>query len=166
LLVADDSLIVVNSRDSLVADIFANSGRSALLPKKLKDNETGTIGLPIRITVLSIVGLIGFYTILSALGSAPAPPEPMYAAANISEFTLPPHGTGEEVETNLSLFVRVFDRNNCEIEDANVLAWSPDRKKVYSGITDPYGNVTIWILNPQLPPGKAEGYISIKVMKS
>lgn len=137
-----------------------------MLLKKLKENETGTIGLPIRITVLSIVGLIGFYTILSALGSAPAPPEPMYATANISEFSLPPYEVGEEAETNLSLFVRVFDRNHCGIEDANVLAWSPDLKKVDSGITDPHGNVTIRILNPKLPPGKAEGYISIKVMKS
>ena len=136
------------------------------MPKKLKENETGTIGLPIRITVLSIVGLIGFYTILSALDSAPAPPEPMYATANISELDLPPHEAGEEAEANMSLFVRVLDRNNCGIEDANVLAWSPDRKKVYSGITDPHGNVTIRILNPRLPPGKAEGYISVKVIKS
>ncbi len=136
------------------------------MPKKLKENETGTIGLPIRITVLSIVGLIGFYTILSALDSAPAPPEPMYATANISELYLPSHEAGEEAEANMSLFVRVLDRNNCGIEDANVLAWSPDRKKVYSGITDPHGNVTIRILNPKLPPGKAEGYISVKVIKS
>ena len=41
-----------------------------MLPKKLKGNEAGTIGLPIRITVLSIIGFIGFYAILSALGSA------------------------------------------------------------------------------------------------
>lgn len=50
-----------------------------MLPKKLKENEAGTIGLPIRITVLSIIGFIGFYAILSAIGSAPTPPEPMYA---------------------------------------------------------------------------------------
>ena len=66
----------------------------------------------------------------------------------------------------MSLLVKVLDRNNRGIEEANVIAWSPDRKKAYSGITDPKGNVTIKIINPELPPGKAEGYISIKVMRA
>lgn len=137
-----------------------------MLPKKLKENEAGTIGLPIRITVLSIVGLIGFYTILSALGSSPAPPEPMYATANISEFSLPSQEPGKEAETNLSLLVRVLDRDNRGIEDANVVAWSPDSRKACSGITDLKGDVIIKISNPELPPGKVEGYISIKVMRA
>jgi hypothetical protein len=137
-----------------------------MLPKKLKGNEAGTIGLPIRITVLSIVGFVGFYTILSALGSAPAPPEPIYATADISEFSLPSQEPGKEAETNLSLLVKVLDRNNCGIEDANVVAWSPDRKKACSGITDLEGNVTIKIINLELPPGKVEGYVSIKVMRA
>ena len=136
-----------------------------MLPEGLKENETGTIGLPIRITVLSIVGFIGFYTILSALGSAPAPPEPMYATANISEFPLPSQESGKEAGTNLSLLIKVLDRNNCGIEDANVVAWSPDRKKACSGITDLKGNVIIEITNLELPPGKVEGYVSIKVMR-
>ncbi len=137
-----------------------------MLPKKLKGSEAGTIGLPIRITVLSIVGFVGFYTILSALGSAPAPPEPVYATADISEFSLPSQEPGKAAETNLSLLVKVLDRNNCGIEDANVVAWSPDRKKACSGITDLKGNVTIKIINLELPPGKAEGYVSIKVMRA
>lgn len=137
-----------------------------MLPKKLKENEAGTIGLPIRITILSIVGLVGFYTMLSALGSSPAPPEPMYATSNISEFSMPSQEPGKEAEANLSLLVKVLDRNNCGIEDANVVAWSPDRRKACSGITDFKGNVTIKISNPDLPPGKVEGYISIKVMRA
>jgi len=135
-----------------------------MLPKKLKGNEAGTIGLPIRITVLSIIGFIGFYAILSAIGSAPTPPEPMYATTNISAFSLPsPESAGDE-ETNLSLLIKVLDNNNCGIEEANVIAWSPDRKKAYSGITDPNGNVKVKIINPEIPPGKAEGYISISVL--
>src|SRR5659263_122148 len=114
-----------------------------MLLKKLEGSEAGTIGLPIRITVLSIIGFVGFYTILSALGSAPAPPEPIYATADISEFSLPSQEPGKEAETNLSLLVKVLDRNNCGIENANVVAWSPDRKKACSGITDLKGNVTI-----------------------
>ena len=95
--------------------------------KMLKENEDGTIGLPIRITVLSIVGLAGFYAILSALGSAPAPPEPMYATANISEYSLPTKEPGKATETNLSLLVKVLDQNYCGIADADVIVWSPDR---------------------------------------
>lgn len=137
-----------------------------MLPKKLKGNEAGTIGLPIRITVLSIIGFIGFYAILSAIGSAPTPPEPMYAKTNISAFSLPSPESGGAGETNLSLLIKVFDSNNCGIEEANVIAWSPDRKKAYSGTTDHKGNVTVKIINPGLPPGKAEGYVSIKVMRA
>jgi len=136
-----------------------------MLLKKLEGSEAGTIGLPIRITVLSIIGFVGFYTILSALGSAPAPPEPIYATADISEFSLPSQEPGKEAETNLSLLVKVLDRNNCGVEDANVVAWSPDRKKACSGITDLKGNVIIEITNLELPPGKVEGYVSIKVMR-
>ena len=89
----------------------------------------------------------------------------MYATASVSEFSLPSQEPGKEAETNLSLFVKVLDRNNCGVEDANVIAWSPDRKKAYSGITDLKGNVIIEITNLELPPGKVEGYVSIKVMR-
>lgn len=136
-----------------------------MLPEKLKNNETGTVGLPLRILVLSIVGLVGFYAILSALGSAPAPPEPMYATANISSFSLPSPESGSS-ETNLHLLVKVIDRNNRGIKQANVIAWSPDKGNAYSGITDYKGNAVIKISSPKIPPGKAEGYISIKVMRS
>jgi len=137
-----------------------------MLPEKLKANEAGTVGLPIRIVVLSIVGFIGFYAILSALGSAPTPPEPMYATTNISSFSLPSPESGSSGETNLHLLVKVLDRDNRGIVEANVIAWSPDRQKAYSGITDFKGNVIIKISNPELPPGKAEGYVSIKVMRT
>jgi len=133
-----------------------------MLPGKFKENEAGTVGLPIRIVVLSIIGFIGFYAILSAIGSAPTPPEPMYASANISSFSL----NSEGEESNFSLQISVLDRNNRGVGEANVIVWSPDRKKAYSGITDSNGNVTIAVLNPGLPAGKSEGYVAIKVMRS
>ncbi len=136
-----------------------------MLPEKFKRNEAGTIGLPIRIVVLLVVGLAGFHAILSALSNAPTPPEPMYATTNVSTFSLPSPDAGLEKETNLNLFVKVLDSNNRGIGEANVIAWSPDRKKAYSGVTDLEGKVTIKISNPELPPGKAEGYIKIKVMR-
>ncbi|MPM72417.1 hypothetical protein SDC9_119393 [bioreactor metagenome] len=133
-----------------------------MLPENLKENEKGTVGLPIRIVVLSIVGLIGFCAILSAISSAPKPPEPMYATSNISTFSLNSGGT----ESNFSLQISVLDRESRGVGGANVIVWNPDRKKAYSGITDSNGKVIITISNPELPPGKVEGYISIKVMRS
>jgi hypothetical protein len=136
-----------------------------MLLEKLKLNEAGTLGLPIRIVVLTVVGLIGFYAILSAISNAPTPPKPMYATTNSSAFSLP-SPEGEIIkETNLSLLVEVFDSENRGIGEANVIAWSPDRKKAYSSVTDLEGKVTLKISNPELPPGKAEGYIKIKVMR-
>ncbi len=136
-----------------------------MLRERLELNEAGTLGLPIRIVVLTVVGLIGFYAILSAISNAPTPPKPMYATAKISAFSLP-FSEGEIIkETNLSLLVKVFDSENRGIGEASVIAWSPDRKKAYSGVTDLEGKVTLKISNPELPPGKAEGYIKIKVMR-
>ncbi len=132
-----------------------------MLRGKLKSDEKGTLGLPIRIVVLTVMGLIGFYAILSAISNAPTPPEPMYATTNISVFSL----TSPEGETYLNLTVKVLDSENRGIGDANVIAWSPDRKKAYSTVTDPEGKATLKISDPELPPGKAEGYIKVKVMR-
>lgn len=133
-----------------------------MLPKDLKKNETGTVGLPIRIVVLSIVGFIGFCAILSALSSAPEPPESMYATSNISTLSLNSGGTG----SNITFQINVLDRQNRGVAEANVIVWSPDRKKACSGVTNSNGNVIITVSDPELPPGKAEGYISIKAMRS
>jgi len=115
--------------------------------------------------LLTVVGLIGFCTILTALSNAPTPPKPMYATANMSVLSLSSTEGDSNTETNLSLPVKVFDSENRGIGDANVIAWSPDRKKAYSGVTYLEGNVILKISNPELPPGKAEGYIKIKVMR-
>lgn len=133
-----------------------------MLPENLKKDEKGTVGLPIRIVVLSIIGFIGFCAILSAISAAPKPPESMHATSNISTFSLNSDGKA----SNFGLQIRVLDRENRGLGGANVIVWSPDRQKAYSGITDSNGEVIIEISNPELPPGKVEGYISIKVMKS
>jgi len=136
-----------------------------MLREKFKHDEAGTLGLPIRIVVLTVMGLIGFYAILSAVSDAPTPPEPMYATANINAFSLSSPEGEIKKETTLNLLVNVFDSENRGIEGANVIAWSPDRKKAYSGVTDFEGKATLGITNPELPPGKAEGYIKVKVMR-
>jgi len=83
----------------------------------------------------------------------------MYATANMSVLSLPSTEGGSNTETNLSLLVKVFDSENRGIGDANVIAWSPDRKKAYSGVTDLEGNVILKISNPELPPGKLKGIL-------
>jgi hypothetical protein len=137
--------------------------RLHMLSGKLKNNETGTLGLPIRIVVFTVIGLIGFYAVLSAVSDAPTPPKPMYATTNLSAFSLP--SPEEERKIDLDLPVKVFDSENRGVRDANVIAWSPDREKAYSGVTDLEGKVTLKISNPELPQGKSEGYIKIKVMR-
>lgn len=132
-----------------------------MLPENLKNNEKGTVGLPIRIVVLSIVGFIGFCAILSAISAAPKPLEPMYATSNVSTLSMTPEEGG-----NFSLQISLLDRENRGVGGANVIVWSPDRKNAYSGITDSNGNAIVKISNAELPTGKAEGYISIKVMRS
>ena len=71
-----------------------------MLREKFKHDEAGTLGLPIRIVVLTVVGLIGFCTILTALSNAPTPPKPMYATANMSVLSLPSTEGGSNTETN------------------------------------------------------------------
>ncbi len=134
-------------------------------PRKFTENEEGTVGLPIRIVVLSIVGFIGFYAILSAISTAPSPPESLYAEANVSAVFLP---SGEEnnTETNLTLLVTALDGESQRVGGANVILRSPDRNRAYSGVTDAEGKVVIELKNPELPQGKAEGYISLKAMKT
>ncbi|HIH73838.1 MAG TPA: hypothetical protein HA306_00595 [Methanosarcina sp.] len=133
-----------------------------MLFESFKKNEKGTIGLPMRIVVLSIVGFIGFCAILSAISAAPKPPEPMYATSNVSTLLLNSGGQN----SSFSLQISAFDRENRGVGEANVIIRSPDRKAAYSGITDSNGNTIVKISNPELPLGKTEGYISIKVMKS
>ena len=126
--------------------------------KNFRKNEAGTAGLPLRILVLTIVGMAGFAATLAAVSETPTPPAPMYAKANLSELSLSSVPAG--------LLVTVLDRENLGIEDANVIIRSPDRKAAFSGVTDATGVVRIELLNFSLPAGKNEGYLGVKVMKN
>lgn len=128
-----------------------------MFSKKLLENEKGTAGLPLRIVVLTIVGMAGFAATLAAVSETPAPPEPMYAMANISELPLSSVPAG--------LLITVLDRENLGIENANVIIRSPDRKAAFSGVTNAAGELRIELLNLSLPAGKNEGYLALKVMK-
>ena len=122
-------------------------------------DERGSIGLPMRMVVLTIIGLIGFAAIVGSISNAPAAPRPMYAVANVSSFTLP-GGSGDTPP----LLITVFDNDDNQIGGANVVVWGPSRSAAAGGVTDSGGEVVIQVANISLPIGKQEGYISIKVM--
>ena len=122
-------------------------------------DERGSIGLPMRMVVLTIIGLIGFAAIVGSISNAPAAPRPMYAVANVSSFTLP-GGSGNTPP----LLITVFDNDDNQIGGANVVVWGPSRSAAVGSVTDSGGEVVIQVANISLPIGKQEGYISIKVM--
>ena len=130
-----------------------------MILKSLLRDERGSVGLPIRMVVLTIIGLIGFAAIVGSISNAPTAPRPMYAVANVSSFTLP-DGSGNTPP----LFVTVFDNDDNQISGANVVVWGPSRSAAAGGVTNSDGEFVIQIVNISLPIGKQEGYLSIKVM--
>ena len=127
--------------------------------KRILTDEQGSVGLPMRMVVLTIIGLIGFAAIVGSISNAPTPPRPMYAVANISSFTLP-GGSGDTPP----LLLYIFDNDNNPIGGANVVVWGPSHSAAAGGVTDSGGEVVIRVSNISLPVGKQEGYISVKVM--
>ncbi|MDO9517771.1 MAG: hypothetical protein Q7J10_06940 [Methanosarcinaceae archaeon] len=127
--------------------------------KNLLQDEQGSVGLPMRMVVLTIIGLIGFAAIVASISNAPAIPRPMYVVANISSFALP-NGSGDTPPLLLS----VFDNDDISIPNANVVVWGPSRSAATGDITDSDGKVVVQIANISLPIGKQEGYLSVKVM--
>lgn len=127
--------------------------------KRLLRDERGSVGLPIRMVVLTIIGLVGFAAIVGSISNAPAAPRPMYAVANVSSFTLP-DGSGDTPP----LLITVFDNDENPIGGANVVVWGPSHSAAAGGVTDSGGEVVLQVANISLPVGKQEGYLSIKVM--
>ena len=127
--------------------------------KYLLQDERGSIGLPIRMVVLTIIGLIGFAAIVGTISSAPTAPRPMYAVANISSFTV----SGDNGDTP-PLLITVFDNDDNPIKGANIVVWGPSHSAAAGGVTDSNGEIVLQITNISLPVGKQEGYIPIKVM--
>ncbi|WP_292470282.1 hypothetical protein [Methanolobus sp.] len=125
----------------------------------LSDDST-SVGLPIRIVVLTIIGMIGIYSILTAVMSTPFVPDSMFAASNCSSFNIT--GTASD---SPDLLVSVFDNDGRPVGGANVIVWGPRREKVVGGVTDGNGEFHYQLTGISLPQGKAEGYLSVKVME-
>lgn len=130
------------------------SGRSFL-----NDCNAAT-GLPIRMVVLTIIGIIGMYAILTAVLSTPLTPGTMYATVNNSSFTI--NGTHAD---SPELFIRVVDQEDAPVGGANIIIWGPARKQAMGGITDGSGGFSFRLSNVTLPTGKSEGFIAVEVIQ-
>ncbi len=123
-------------------------------------DESASVGLPIRIVVLTIIGMIGIYVIVASIMSTPFVPGSMFASSNCSSFNM--NGT---VCDSPDLVVSVFDNDRRPIGGANVIVWGPCKEKAVGGVTDGNGDFHYKLLNISLPQGKTEGYLSVKVMQ-
>ena len=129
-------------------------------PKRFFHDRSAALGLPIRMVVLTIIGMIGMYVILYAVLNAPLVPSTLYATVDNTSFVLP-GGQGDSPV----LRVQVFDSKDVPVGDANVVLWCPTRQKAVGGVTGPGGSFEASLSNISLPAGKNEGYIAVRVMQ-
>ncbi|UGV40451.1 hypothetical protein J7W08_10330 [Methanococcoides orientis] len=127
--------------------------------KNIIQDERAAIGLPIRMVVLTIIGMIGFAVIVSAIVNAPTAPRPMYATSNVTSITL----SGESGNTGI-LEITVSNFDGEPIGGCNVVLRDPSGTVAAGGLTDSSGQVQMQLMNISLPIGKREGYITIKTM--
>ncbi|MDA0524544.1 carboxypeptidase regulatory-like domain-containing protein [Methanococcoides alaskense] len=127
--------------------------------KNIIHNEQAAIGLPIRMVVLTIIGMIGFAVIVSAVMSTPTAPRPMYATADAYSISLT-NGTGDSGYLNIT----ISDFEGKSIGNSNVVIRDPSGTVADGAITDGFGNARMKLTNMSMPDGKQEDHISIKVM--
>ena len=130
-----------------------------MLPLRLFRNEKGAIGLPIRMVVLTTIGLIGSAVILAGIVNTPAPPRPMYAVSNISNFSIP-SGYGDSPP----MLITVRNVENIPVGGCNVVLRDPSETVAAAGVTNSNGEIILSLDNASLSPGKHEGYVSVKAM--
>ncbi len=129
-------------------------------PKRFFHDRSAALGLPIRMVVLTIIGMIGMYVILYAVLNAPLAPGTIYATVDNTSFVLP-GGQGDSPVMQ----VQVLDSKDAPVGGANVVLWCPSRQRAIGGVTGPGGTFEATLSNISLPTGKNEGYIAVRVMQ-
>lgn len=117
-------------------------------------------GLPIRMVVLTIIGMIGMYAILTAVLSSPLTPGTMYISVNSSSFSI-----NDTITDSPEMMIQVTDQEDVPVGGANVVVWDPSRVRVVGGITDGSGRFIFRLTNISLPAGKSEGFLAVRVMQ-
>ncbi|MBC7084739.1 MAG: hypothetical protein H5T43_00015 [Methanomethylovorans sp.] len=125
----------------------------------LKD-EVAALGLPIRMVVLTIVGLAGMTVMLTALTGIQTTPGVLYVISNITSFSI--NGTTGDSPYIMLTVINSLDE---PVRGANIVIWGPDHRTVKAGTTDSFGKYTFKLENVSLPAGKREGYIAVKIMQ-
>lgn len=125
----------------------------------LQDCDAAT-GLPIRMVVLTIIGMVGMYAILTAVLNTPLAAGSMYVSVNNSSFSI-----NDTFDDSPELLVQVVDQEDAPVGGANIVVWDPSRERVVGGITDGAGEFTFKLTNVTLPAGKSEGFLAVRVMQ-
>ncbi|AEH59927.1 conserved hypothetical protein [Methanosalsum zhilinae DSM 4017] len=121
-------------------------------------DDRASIGLPMRMVVLTTIGLIGLFAIIGTINQMPVPPQPMYAIADTSYIEL------QEGMQDPELVIHVYGYDDIPVSGASVVVWDPSKENAYTDVTCHDGKAHI-SMNSVMPAiGNNQGYISIKVM--
>jgi hypothetical protein len=123
-------------------------------------DDGAALGLPIRMVVLTIVGLTGLTMILSALAGIHTTPGVLYVISNTTSFSM--SGTTDD---SPYIQLNVLNSEDEPVPGASVVIWSPDHRTAKAGTTDSFGEFIFQLENMSLPTGKSEGYIAVKVIQ-
>lgn len=123
-------------------------------------DEGAALGLPIRMVVLTIVGLAGMTVMLAALTGIQTTPGVLYVMSNSTSFSMN-DSTGDSPHIRLT----VVNSEDEPVPGASVVVWGPDHRTAKAGTTDAFGEFTFRLENMSLPTGKSEGYLAVKVMQ-
>lgn len=123
-------------------------------------DEAAALGLPIRMVVLTIVGLAGMTVMLAALTGIQTTPGVLYVISNSTSFSM--NGTTGD---SPYILLKVVNSEDEPVSGASVVIWGPDHRTAKAGNTDTFGEFTFRLENMSLPTGKSEGYVAVKVIQ-
>ncbi len=121
-------------------------------------SERATLGLPIRLVVLTTIGLIGFAVIVAAIANTPQSPKPVYALSNVSNMTINTTGNSSV------MLITVQDFEEEPVPGCNVILRDPSNSVAVAGTTDVQGQVQLQLINMSIPYSRQTGYISIRTL--
>jgi len=118
-------------------------------------NNRAVLGLPMRLTVILIIGVVALIAILAFILNPCLFPEKLVVVVNPTVNTI---NTGDEATFDLD--VHVSDSEGNPVKSANVII--DGLGGAGSGRTDKYGDTTVQIM-VRLDPGRIQGFLNVKV---
>ncbi|MGB3907844.1 MAG: carboxypeptidase-like regulatory domain-containing protein [Methanomethylovorans sp.] len=124
-------------------------------------DEEAAIGLPIRMVVLTIVGMAGMAVMLAALAGVQTTPGVLFVLSNTTSFSI-----NGSIDDSPYIRLTVINSEDEPVPGASVVVWAPDHRTAKAGTTDAFGEFVFRLEHMSLPTGKNEGYIAVKVMQN